>query len=114
MCIFIFMFIEPILTKHKVKNDHEYDSSRFATFKEIKKLFKCESVCNILKPGFPGYYSKDLNNIYFDRETLHYVYLGSTGSGKSVTAVIPTCSFIATAKEEHRSNCSISMGIYKR
>lgn len=105
MCLFlfVFIFIEPLLTKHKVKNDHEYGSARFATFKEIKRLFKCESVSNILKPGFPVYYSKDLNNIYFDRETPHYVYLGSTGSGKSVTAVIPTCSFIATAKEEHRS-----------
>src|SRR5574344_785244 len=105
MCIFLFLFIfiEPILTKHKVKNDHEYGSARFATFKEIKKLFKCESVNNILKPGFPVYYSNDLTKIYFDRETPHYVYLGSTGSGKSVTAVIPTCSFIATAKEEHRS-----------
>ena len=36
----------------------------------------------------------------FDRETPHYTYLGSTGSGKSVTAVIPMCSFVATAKNK--------------
>ena len=33
-------------------------------------------------------------------DTPHYTYLGSTGSGKSVTAVIPMCSFIATAKKK--------------
>ena len=42
MCIFmfVFMFIEPILTKHKVKNDHEYGSARFSTVEEIKNNFK--------------------------------------------------------------------------
>ena len=38
--------------------------------------------------------------MWVDKETPHYVYLGSTGSGKSVTAVIPFCSFIATAKNK--------------
>ena len=37
--IFIFSFIEPILMKHKVKNDNEYGSARFATTKEIKEKF---------------------------------------------------------------------------
>ena len=37
--IFIFSFIEPILMKHKVKNDNEYGSARFATKKEIKENF---------------------------------------------------------------------------
>ena len=113
MCLFllVFIFIEPILTKHKVKNDHEYGSARFATFKEIKRLFKCESVSNILKPGFPVYYSKDLNNIYFDRETPHYVYLGSTGSGKSVTAVIPTS---AQRNGSHHPDASTAANVQPR
>ena len=96
----LFIYIEPLLMKHKVKNDNEYGSARFSTVDEIKRNFSKENVNNIKKAGFPIYYSKDLKNIYFDRETPHYVYLGSTGSGKSVTAVIPTCSFIANAKEK--------------
>ena len=57
-------------------------------------------ITNIQKSGVPVWFDKNLNNVWLDRETPHYVYLGSTGSGKSVTAVIPTCSFIATAKEK--------------
>jgi type IV secretion system protein VirD4 len=94
------MYIEPILMKHKVKNDNEYGSARFSTEKEIKKNFKKENVNNIKEAGFPVSFSKDLKTIYFDRETPHYVYLGSTGSGKSVTAVIPSCAFIANAKKK--------------
>jgi type IV secretion system protein VirD4 len=86
--------------KHKVKNDNEYGSARFSTDKEIKKNFKKENVNNIKEAGFPVSFSKDLKTIYFDRETPHYVYLGSTGSGKSVTAVIPSCAFIANAKKK--------------
>lgn len=96
--IIVLMYIEPMLSKYKVKNDNEHGSARFATEKEIKKNFKKEPVSHIKETGFPIWFSKDLKYVYFDRETPHYVYLGSTGSGKSVTAVIPTCSFIATAK----------------
>ena len=95
-----FMYIEPILMKHKVKNDNEYGSARFSTDREIKRNFKKENINHIKEAGFPVSFSKDLKNIYFDRETPHYVYLGSTGSGKSVTAVIPTCTFIANAKKK--------------
>ena len=35
-----FIYIEPILMKHKVKNDNEYGSSRFSTDNEIKKNLK--------------------------------------------------------------------------
>ena len=102
MVIFLicFVYIEPMIMKHKVKNDNEYGSARFSTNKEIKQNFKKESVNNIKEAGFPVSFSKNLKTIYFDRETPHYVYLGSTGSGKSVTAVIPTCSFIANAKKK--------------
>ena len=89
-----FMYIEPILMKHKVKNDNEYGSARFSTDSEIKKNFKKENINHIREAGFPVSFSKNLKYVYFDRETPHYVYLGSTGSGKSVTAVIPSCTFI--------------------
>ena len=98
--IAIFLYIEPLFMKHKVKNSNEYGSARFSTLNEIKRNFKSENINNIKEAGFPVSFSNDLKTIYFDRETPHYVYLGSTGSGKSVTAVIPTCSFIAHAKKK--------------
>ena len=98
--LIFFLFIEPIFAKHKVKNDNEYGSARFSHFGEIKKHFKKEEISNIQEVGFPIWYSKDNKYVWFDKETPHYVYLGSTGSGKSVTCVIPTCSFIATAKKK--------------
>ena len=102
MIIFIigFIYIEPMLMKHKVKNDNEYGSARFSTEKEIKNNFKKENINYIKEAGFPIFFNKKLTEIYFDRETPHYVYLGSTGSGKSVTAVIPTCTFIAHSKNK--------------
>lgn len=98
--LIVFIYIEPILMKHKVKNDNEYGSARFSTKAEIKQNFKKEDVNHIKEAGFPVYFSKNLNYVYFDRETPHYVYLGSTGSGKSVTAVIPSCTFISNAKKK--------------
>ena len=95
-----FIYVEPILMKHKVSNKNEYGSARFSTANEIKNNFKKENINKINEAGFPVFFSKDLKQIYFDRETPHYVYLGSTGSGKSVTAVIPECSFIANAEKK--------------
>src|SRR5574344_1643001 len=96
--ILLFIYIEPIISKSKIKNSNEYGSARFSTFNEIKSNFKKESTNNISEAGFPIWFSKDLKNIWFDKETPHWCLLGSTGSGKSVTSVIPMCSFIATSK----------------
>lgn len=98
MLILFLYFIEPIINRRKIRNDNEYGSARFATFNEIKKMFNKEKVSDIGESGFPIWYSSDYNYVWFDKQTPHYVYLGSTGSGKSVTAVIPACSFIATSK----------------
>ena len=35
-----FMFLEPMLSKHKVDNKNEYGSARFSSFGEIKKILK--------------------------------------------------------------------------
>lgn len=96
----ILLFVEPLFSKHKVKSKNEYGSARFATETEINKNFSCEKISNIKKSGVPVLFSKNLKYVWFDRETPHYVYLGSTGSGKSVTAVIPECAFISNAKEK--------------
>ena len=42
-----FMFIEPAISKHKVKNNNEYGSARLSNFNEIKKNFKKEKISNI-------------------------------------------------------------------
>ena len=93
------MYIEPIISKHKIKNNNEYGSARFSTESEINKHFTKEKISNINEVGFPVYYDKNVSHVWFDKETPHYVYLGSSGSGKSVTCVIPMISFIANAKK---------------
>ncbi|MBQ8892342.1 MAG: type IV secretory system conjugative DNA transfer family protein [Bacilli bacterium] len=94
-----FMYIEPIISKHKVKNNNEYGSARFSTESEINKYFAKERISNINEVGFPVYYDKNVSHVWFDKETPHYVYLGSSGSGKSVTCVINMVTFIANAKK---------------
>ncbi len=100
IAIIIMMYIEPLLSKHKIKNSNEYGSARFATNKEIDKHFKKENIDNISSVGFPIMFSSDLQKVWWDYETPHWVYLGSTGSGKSVTQVIPFCSFLCNSKEK--------------
>ena len=98
--LFIFIYLEPLLAKHKLKSNNEYGSARFATESEIKKNFLKQNLSNIKDVGFPIYYDKNLKHVWFDKETPHYVYLGSSGSGKSYTAVIPMVTFIANCKKE--------------
>ncbi len=98
--IFIFLFIEPILYKNKLVNNNECGSARFSTKKEIKNNFDKEKISNINKHGYPIFFSKNLKYVFFDNETPHWCFLGSTGSGKTVTALIPQCSFISKANEK--------------
>src|SRR5574344_11030 len=99
--IIIFLyFIEPILSRQKIKSNNEHGSARWSTKQEIEKNFNKEEVSNMIHRGFPVYYSKDNKYVWFDNNTPHWIYLGSTGSGKSATSVIPECSFIATAENK--------------
>ena len=98
--IIFLKYIEPMINKYKLKNDNEYGSARFSTIYEIKRNFKKENLSNIKRVGVPIYYSKNIKYVWFDTETPHYIYLGSSGSGKSVTAVIPMVTFLANAKEK--------------
>ena len=100
LIIILLYFIEPLMTRQKLRNNNEHGSARWATKKEIDEKFRKEEVSHIVKSGFPVYYSKNNKYVWFDMETPHWIYLGSTGSGKSVTAVIPQCSFIATAENK--------------
>ena len=98
--LIILLYIEPIFNKQRLKNNNEYGSARFATKKEIKKNFEKNKLNNINEVGFPIMFSKNLKKVWIDNKTSHWIYLGSTGSGKSVTQVIPFCSFLCNTKEQ--------------
>ena len=100
LMLMILYFVEPLITRQKIKDNHEHGSARWATKKEIKENFHKEKISSIITTGFPVYYSRFNRYVWFDMETPHWIYLGSTGSGKSVTAVIPQCSFIATSEKK--------------
>jgi len=102
--IVFILFIEPRLSKRKLENKNEHGSSKFADMKEIEKAFIKEDLNNINSVGFPVWYEKKngkFDSVYFDNKSPHYLLIGSTGSGKSVTVVIPECFMFATAKEKH-------------
>lgn len=102
--ILFILIIEPKLSRRKLKNNNEHGSSKFADIKEIKENFDKEELNNINMSGFPVWYEKEkgkFKNVYYDNKSPHYVLIGSTGSGKSITVSIPICIQFATAKEKH-------------
>ena len=102
--ILFILIIEPKLLRRKLKNNNEHGSSKFADIKEIKENFDKEELNNINTSGFPVWYEKEkgkFKNVYYDNKSPHYVLIGSTGSGKSITVSIPMCIQFATAKEKH-------------
>lgn len=100
----VFIFLEPRFRNRKLVNKNEHGSSKFADMKEIKETFKIEKIKNSESVGFPVWYEKKNNkfeNVYLDNKSPHFLLIGSTGSGKSVTVVIPECLMFATSKEKH-------------
>lgn len=100
----LFILLEPRFSKRKLENKNEHGSSKFADLKEIQNTFVKENINNINSVGFPVWYEKKnskFENVYFDESSPHYLLIGATGSGKSVTVVIPECLMFATAKEKH-------------
>lgn len=102
--IIFIVFLYPILNKKVLENKNEHGSSKFADMKEIEKTFVKENLNSINSVGFPVWYEKKngkFKNVYFDNKSPHYLFIGSTGSGKSATIVIPECFMFATAREKH-------------
>ena len=93
-----FQLFDKKTRKGKLEKKGEFGSARFATEKEIKTDFKKEGIKSIKEAGFPIWFDKNRQNIWFDRQTPHWILIGSTGSGKSFTSVIPQCTFLANAK----------------
>ena len=45
--IIFIIYIEPRISKHKIKNKNEHGSSKFADMKEITKTFKQEQLSSL-------------------------------------------------------------------
>lgn len=100
----IFILLEPRFAKKNLVNKNEHGSSKFADIDEIKKTFIKEKVVGSNTVGFPVWYEKKngkFENVYLDNKSPHFLLIGSTGSGKSVTVVLNECLMFATAKEKH-------------
>ena len=104
LSIIFILFLEPMLSRKKLVNKNEHGSSKFADLKEINNIFTKENIRGSKTIGFPIWYEKrndKFEKVYLDNKSPHYLLIGSTGSGKSVTVVIPECLMFATAKEKH-------------
>ena len=102
--IVVFIFLIPKLNNKNLINKNEHGSSKFADINEIKKTFIKEKIDNCNNVGFPVWYeikNGKFENVYIDNKSPHFLLIGSTGSGKSVTVVIPECLMFANAKEKH-------------
>ena len=102
--LFLLLLLDPTILKKKLKNNNEHGSSRFASVKEIKRTFTKSNLNNIIEAGFPVYYERKLGkfkNVYFDNKSPHFLLVGSTGSGKSVTVSIPMAIHFALSKVKH-------------
>ncbi len=75
----------------------EYGSSRWLKDKEIKKHFKVWNFDSISKGGIPVTFLN--KKCYYDDSSDHYLVIGSTGSGKSVSLAIPLIFNLASAGE---------------
>lgn len=103
--LFIIKYDRDIKLKTKNKNEmpsedgsYEYGSSRFSTEKEIKKKFKVWDVNKpISKGGIPVTFIGD--KVYYDDSTDHTLIIGSTGSGKSISLIMPLIFNLASAGE---------------
>lgn len=103
--LFIIKYDRDINLKSKNKNEmpskdgsYEYGSSRFSTEKEIKKKFKVWDVNKpISKGGIPVTFIGD--KVYYDDSTDHTLIIGSTGSGKSISLIMPLIFNLASAGE---------------
>jgi len=76
----------------------EYGSSRWTTEKEIKDRFKVWSIGKPIKNGgIPVTFIGD--KLYYDDSFDHTLIIGSTGSGKTVSTIMPLIFNLANAGE---------------
>lgn len=82
----------------KSAGNNEYGSSRFAINDEIENEFKVWNLNHELKSG-GMIVTKIKDKYYYDDSTNHSLIIGSTGSGKTVSAIMPLIYNLADANE---------------
>lgn len=103
--LFVIKYDKDLKLKFKRKDEmpqedgsFEYGSSRFATTKEIKKRFKVWDIGKPIKSGgIPVTFIGD--KCYYDDSTDHTLIVGSTGSGKTISTIMPLIFNLADAGE---------------
>ena len=76
----------------------EYGSSRWCTKKEIKNKFKLWNIDSDLKSGgIPVSFIGD--DVYYDDSSDHTLIVGTTGSGKTISTIMPLIFNLANAGE---------------
>ncbi len=82
----------------KSAGNNEFGSSRFATNSEVEKEFKEWKLNHKLESG-GMVVTKIKDKYYYDDSTNHSLIIGSTGSGKTVSAIMPLIYNLADAGE---------------
>ena len=107
MIIMLFILKHDKDIKFKLKNikkvpsedgSFEYGSSRWATKKEIRKKYKTWTIKSKLKyGGIPVTYLN--NKFYYSDNFDHTLIIGSTGSGKTISCILPLIFNLGCAGE---------------
>lgn len=103
--LFVVKYTYNLKIKFKRKNELpkedgnlEYGSSRWATSKEIKSMFKVWDIGSELSTGgIPVTYLD--NKYYYSDEFDHTLIIGSTGSGKTICEIMPLIFNLGYANE---------------
>ena len=84
----------------KEDGSYEYGSSRWATKKEVRKNYKTWNKDSKLKSGgIPVTYMD--GKFYYSDSFEHTLIVGSTGSGKTVSCILPLIFNLGCAGESH-------------
>lgn len=103
--------LTPKIKVPKPVGDGQYGTGWWLDKKDFGKIFKC-NVLDRNKPynevsfesgGIITHFERDGNNdkVYFIDKNIHTLLVGSTGSGKSRSVIIPTITNLGLARREY-------------
>lgn len=103
--------LTPKIKVPKPVGDGQYGTGWWLDKKDFGKVFKC-NVLDRTKPynevsfesgGIVTHFERDGNNdkVYFIDKNIHTLLVGSTGSGKSRSVIIPTITNLGLARREY-------------
>lgn len=103
--------LTPKIKVPKPVGQGQYGTGWWLNKKDFGKVFKC-NIIDRTKPynevsfksgGIITHFEKDGNNdkVYFIDKNIHTLLVGSTGSGKSRSVIIPTITNLGLARREY-------------